>query len=601
MNGKKITIIGMCLILIATSLSMGVAEADETGNGTASTSGGVGYDTSYWYPTMGRITYNQGDARGSFVHFIIDENSGTISDYTVKLTVYPIDWYSPMSSYRSDPDDGVTSDSVTYQNKTIFTSIQITGFEPAASPNAFADYLTFQGKNTFMRFSDVEGGSLYYASSDNPTTITFEVPAGFDISQLSDDLYYILPVEVEATEEDTKTAPSDLSGELVGKWSLVSFGDAADPTLALPDVDAFIQFNIEGTFSGYIVCNSFGGNYTVDNDIISFDSIVSTEMYCDKTMDQEQGVLDVLSQPDLKLQLNNENLTMTNGMSVLTLRRESIDIIKPSVDPVSSPWQTIWIKSDNTTTSINSYNGTVSIDGQTVQVELSPYGYLDVYTWVEYPAPPVVNDFWYDDLNITREQMIIEEAKSNGIISAEGWVTNEDTLAPSAAEGSTAWEEVKLANTASNNYYTYDDPTFEMTFNNVDSNGVDVLVNSEIPTGRIVIINVDKDVIQNTSVEQLLVSIDDATISAVSALEELMEKVENKDTNGAYYALSGERLTTVFVYIPHFSTHTISIKSLASGISAVSNVILPIILSMLFICLIIAGIIMRKRKQQDDF
>jgi hypothetical protein len=318
-------------------------------------------------------------------------------------------------------------------------------------------------------------------------------------------------------------------------------------------------------------------------------------------MEQEQGVLGVFSQPDLKFQLNNDTLMISNGMYVLNLRKEPIDIIKPSSDPVSSPWQTIWIKSDNTTTSINSYNGTVTIDGQTVSVELSAYGYLDVYTWVEYPAPPVVNDFWYDDLNITREQMIIEDAKSNGIISAEGWVTNEDSMTPSAAEGSTVWDEVKIANTASNNYYTYDDPTFEMTFNNIDKNGVDVVVNSEIPTGRIVIINVDKEVVQNTSVEELLVSIDDAKISAVNALEELMEKVENKDMNGAYYALSGERLTTVFVYVPHFSTHTISIQSLASGMTAVSNVLLPILLSVLFICLVIGGIIVRKRKQQDEF
>ena len=166
-----------------------------------------------------------------------------------------------------------------------------------------------------------------------------------------------------------------------------------------------------------------------------------------------------------------------------------------------------------------------------------------------------------------------------------------------ADEQSTDWEQVKIANTASNNYYTYDDPTFEMTFNNVDNNGVDVVVNSQISTGRIVIINVDKEVIQNTSVEELLVSIDDSKISKVTALEDLMEKVENKDTDGAYYALSGERLTTVFVYIPHFSTHTISIKSLTSGIAAVSNVILPIILSVLFICLIIGGIIVNKRKQ----
>jgi hypothetical protein len=140
-----------------------------------------------------------------------------------------------------------------------------------------------------------------------------------------------------------------------------------------------------------------------------------------------------------------------------------------------------------------------------------------------------------------------------------------------------------------------------MTFGNLEKNGVDVVVNSQIPTGRIVIINVDKEVIQNTSVEELLVSIDDSKINKVAALEDLMEKVEQKDADGAYYALSGERLTTVFVYVPHFSTHTISIKSLTSGIAAVSNIILPIILSAVFLCLLVGGIIVKKKKQQDDF
>ncbi|MCJ7571080.1 MAG: META domain-containing protein [Candidatus Thermoplasmatota archaeon] len=437
-----------------------------------------------WYPTMGRITYNNGNAKGTFVHFTIDENTGIIYDYTVKLTFYPQVWYNPVSSIDPYREKEIISDNITYENKVIFNSIKINGFEPAATPNVFADFLIFQGKNTFMRFFDQEGGSVYFASSDKNTKITFEIPDGFEISKLTDDYYYSTP----ATDEK--------SGE--------------------------------------------GSNSVISEQPIDFETI-------------------------------------------------------------SSPWQTIWIKSDNTTTSINSYNGTATINGQTIEVELSPYGYLDIYTYVEYPAPPVVNDFWYDDLNITREQMIIEDAKRNGTISAEGWVTNEPTMVPSAAEQSTDWEQVKIANTASNNYYTYDDPTFEMTFNNVDNNGVDVVVNSQIPNGRIVIINVDKEVIQNTSIEKLLVSIDDSKINQVTTLEDLMEKVENKDAEGAYYALSGERLTTVFVYVPHLSTHTISIKSITSGIASVSNVIIPIILSVLFICLIIGGIIIKKRKQQDDF
>jgi len=601
MEERKIAIIGLCMLMITVSFCDVIATAEDSATGT-SNAGGVTSGAGIWYPTMGRMTYSEGNARGTFVHFAIDENTGTISDYTVKLTFYPNVWYSPMSSIQPYPEKEINSDNITYQNKTLFNSIQITGFKPVGTPNAFADYLIFQGKNTLMRFFDVEGGSMNYASSDTNTTITFELPDGFEISQFPDDIYYALPVTVtDGKEGDSNNRISDQLMEIVGEWTLVSYGNATNSTLAMQGVDTFIQFGADGKFNGNVGCNSFGGNYNLSDDKISFDSISSTEMYCDKTDNQEQGVLGVLSQPDLKIKLNNETLTITNGIYVLTLEKGGITIINSDSDLVPSPWQTIWIKSDNTTTSINSYNGTVTINGQTIEVELSPYGYLDVYTWVEYPAPPVVNDFWYNDLNITQGQSTIEDAKSNGIISAEAWVTLGPTPTSTEDEPSSNWEQVKITNTASNNYYTYDDPTFEMTFDNLDKSGVDVIVNSQIPTGRIVIINVDKEVIQNTSVEELLVSIDTAQISKVTSLEDLMEKVENKDTDGAYYALSGERLTTVFVYVPHFSTHTISIESLTSGIAAVTNVILPIILSVLFICLTIGGIFLKKRKQQDDF
>jgi hypothetical protein len=330
-----------------------------------------------------------------------------------------------------------------------------------------------------MRFFDQEGGSIHYASSDKNTKITFELPNGFEITQLLDDIYYILPVIDEKAGENSNTG--------------------------IPE------------------------------------------------------------QPN-------------------------------SSETGSSPWQTIWIKSNTTTTSINSYNGTVTINGQTIEVELSAYGYLDIYTWVEYPVPPMVNDFWYNDLNITQDKTVIENAKNNGTIPAEGWYTKNELQPPTAQLSNQI-----IQGDVTSNYYTYDDPTFNMNFSSIDGTGVNVIVDSQIPTGRIVIINVDKEVIQTTSVEKLLVSFDSTVINATDTLEALMEKVQKKDTDAAYYALSGERLTTVFVYVPHFSTHSISIKSLTSGIAAVSNVILPIILSVLFICLSIGGIIVKKRKQQDDF
>jgi len=53
--------------------------------------------------------------------------------------------------------------------------------------------------------------------------------------------------------------------------------------------------------------------------------------------------------------------------------------------------------------------------------------------------------------------------------------------------------------------------------------------------------------------------------------------------------------------VPHFSTHTITITNLASGIGALPNIILPIILSAVFICLTAGAIIIQKKKQRDDF
>jgi heat shock protein HslJ len=599
MNVKKIAIIGICLVFVTTSLCGILVNADELLVATLDSNSGTS-DISFWYPSMGRMTYSDGNAWGSFVHFTLDENTGTVSDYTVKLTFYPNIYYSPISSIAPYPEN--VNEDITYQDRTIFSSIQISGFEPIALPNAFADYLIFQGKNTLMRFYDSEGGSMNFASSSQPTKIIFEVPKGFEISQFPD--YYLydkLPVEEPQTGENSEKGFSSQPLDMTIEWELVSYGNVTNPTLAMLDVDTYIQFNADGTFNGNVGCNSFGGNYEVSEDDISFDSVFSTMMYCENTDGQEQGVLNVFSQPDLTFEMNDETLTITNGIYMLNLREKSIPVPTPDTDTVSYPWQTIWIKSDNVTTTISSYNGTLTINGQTVEVDLSAYGYLDVYTYVEYPAPPMVNDFWYEDLDITQDQLIIEEAKNNGIISAEGWVTAGPMDMSLNVEQSTQWDQVKMANTASNNYYTYNDPTFEMTFNSINENGVDIVVNSEISTGRIVIINVDKEVIQNTSVEDLLVSIDSSKIYRMTALEDLMVKVENKDVDGAYYALSGEQLTTVFVYIPHFSTHTISITTLTSGISVVTNLLLPIILSMLFICLFIGGILVKKRRQNDEF
>ncbi len=120
------------------------------------------------------------------------------------------------------------------------------------------------------------------------------------------------------------TACSIAKPDLSGEWKLVSYGDAASPTPALPDVDTSIKFE-NGQMSGNVGCNGFGGAYKLSGDKITFSGIMSTMMYCEESMMQEQGVLGVFSDSvALQIQLNDNFLTITSadGASVVNLARK---------------------------------------------------------------------------------------------------------------------------------------------------------------------------------------------------------------------------------------------------------------------------------------
>jgi heat shock protein HslJ len=79
------------------------------------------------------------------------------------------------------------------------------------------------------------------------------------------------------------TACSGTSADITGEWKLVSYGDAANPTVAIPNIDTSIKFDSNGQINGNVGCNGFGGNYKISDDKISFDSIMSTMMNCEQT------------------------------------------------------------------------------------------------------------------------------------------------------------------------------------------------------------------------------------------------------------------------------------------------------------------------------
>lgn len=109
-----------------------------------------------------------------------------------------------------------------------------------------------------------------------------------------------------------------------GEWILVSYGDASSPTTALSNVDTSVNFNEDGTFGGNVGCNSFGADYKVDGDHITFGSIVSTMMFCEETSTQESAVLSILTDKTLSYQFNGNQLTLTSqdGALIVVLARK---------------------------------------------------------------------------------------------------------------------------------------------------------------------------------------------------------------------------------------------------------------------------------------
>ena len=131
-------------------------------------------------------------------------------------------------------------------------------------------------------------------------------------------------VRVHLTLEPIGTLPGPKA--LIGTWRLTSFLGANDVTVpALVRPVPFITFSPDGSFSGSVGCNHFGGTYTATDDEITFSRIVSTEMYCLEpagVMDQEQRVFELLPLT-VGYRIDEQTLTLFDraGRSIMTFER----------------------------------------------------------------------------------------------------------------------------------------------------------------------------------------------------------------------------------------------------------------------------------------
>lgn len=109
------------------------------------------------------------------------------------------------------------------------------------------------------------------------------------------------------------------SASMDGQWKLVSFNQ----TPAAPDVETSIEFK-DGQMSGNVGCNGFGGEYKVKGDAVEFGPVMSTMMFCEGPVgEQETGTLAVL-QGKTSFAINENILTITSadGKSVIVLKKK---------------------------------------------------------------------------------------------------------------------------------------------------------------------------------------------------------------------------------------------------------------------------------------
>jgi heat shock protein HslJ len=124
------------------------------------------------------------------------------------------------------------------------------------------------------------------------------------------------------------------SASLIGSWKLTAYGPANSPTPAVPDTEAGLTFNEDGTVTGTSGCNGLGGDYSVEGDQITFGEFVSTLMACDDPiMAQEEAAHKVMT-GTATYKIEGNTLAITNNDMVLVLTRGTFSTEEPS-DPVS--------------------------------------------------------------------------------------------------------------------------------------------------------------------------------------------------------------------------------------------------------------------------
>ncbi len=129
------------------------------------------------------------------------------------------------------------------------------------------------------------------------------------------------PTATKARPTRETSTPSGATDSLSGtEWKLISFGVAGEETPVVEGTTVTLQFQAGRQAVGHGGCNSYGTDYQVEGNALSFGEVVSTMMACadDATMAQEEEYYAALNTAG-EFEMEEDRLTIwyDDGQGVL--------------------------------------------------------------------------------------------------------------------------------------------------------------------------------------------------------------------------------------------------------------------------------------------